>query len=177
MDKHQTLYDLKREIYFLSNKNDEEKYLDAVQNLVEFIYENFQEEDTLNPNYYSQKFEIELAKSFPVLLCIFDVPFDNKVLKKSQNFKDFIISIALDLKYKNARADLLKQIANIWIKDFIKLALNEELWYSDLMNIEMISALNKKRIGGFSQKSQKYFGKRRKSKIRTFTNCNKILKK
>ncbi len=176
MNKHQKLYDLKEEVYFVSNKDNEEAYLNAVQALVDFIYENFQEEDTLNPEYYSHKFEIELAKSLPVLVCVFDFPPGNKILKKSEKLKHFIINIALDPKYKNGRADFLKEIANLWIKDFIKLALNEALWCSKLMNIEMLSALNKKRIGGFSQKAKNILEKEENPKSELAQIATKYLK-
>lgn len=153
MDKYQILYDLKQAVIFLSNQTDEQKYLEQITALVDFIYDNFQEADELNPGYYSQKFEIELAKSAEVLLCFLGYP-PNKILKKSQAIKTFIFSIVLNKKYKNGRADFLKQIANFYPKEWISLALNDELWCSDLMNLELLSVLNQKRIGGFTKLAQ-----------------------
>lgn len=152
MDKIKELYAFEEEIYHY-NLN-EAAYIAKVSEMVDFIYDNFQEIDELNSGYYSQKFEIELAKTSRLICHIYHCSPFNMPLKKSDKIKSLILDIATNPKYKNARADFLKEVANIWVKDFIQLALKDELWCSDLIKLELLSALNQKRIGGFADKAQ-----------------------
>lgn len=176
MSKVKELYKFEEEIYHYSLNED--KYMDKISEMVDFIYDNFQEADTLNNPYYSQKFEIELAKKADLICHIFQsyYPSQQNPLKKSTKIKNFILDIAINPKYKNARADFLKIIANIWLKDFINLALKDELWCSDLMKLELLSALNQKRIGGFGNKAKEIIENEQNIKSELYKIASRYLK-
>lgn len=147
-DSVRELYAFEEELYHYNL--DENGYLAKLDEMVCFIYDNFQEPYTLNL-YYSYQFEIELAKKTDVIFHIYHLP--KNPLKKSVKLKTYLLNLATEPKYKNARADFLKAIANIWIKDFIKITLTDELWHSDLIQLELFYLLNQKRIGGFGDRA------------------------
>lgn len=80
MDKVKELYAFEEEIYHYSF--DEDKYLDKISEMVDFIYANFQEADELNSHYYTHKFEIELAKKIRANLSYFSLFITTKPFKK-----------------------------------------------------------------------------------------------
>lgn len=128
--------------------------LQVMKNLVDFIYDNFQDAETgNNALYFSQQFELQLTRLSHSFLFVCEKEVNPKY-HKSQVIKDYILTLASDPKYKNARAEFIRHIGINWAKELVILALNDALWENNLINFELLTMLNQKRVGGFENKAQ-----------------------
>ncbi len=157
MDKYSKLYDIKQ--YLKKNfwKLNSGQFIDLILENIGYIYTNFQEVDNLN-EYYSHKFELEIGKYFTILMESLsseessDFKKANKHLRDSENVRGLILELIRNEKYGNSRADLIRNLGRLkWDKELVIIAEEYSVWSkSHLLSIELVEAVTKRRIKGFS---------------------------
>lgn len=155
MNKHHEIENRRDVIrLLLANQASEEEILAQMQQLVDFILTHFSEAETgNNALYFSQKFELELSKFAQFFLLIFDA-YWNPSRYKYLKIKEYVISLATDEKYKNARVQFVREVGILWADELVRLALNESLWQNDMFKTEFMELLNRKKIGGFEAQAE-----------------------
>lgn len=154
----------------------ENEVLQAMKNLVDFIYDNFQDAETgNNALYFSQQFELQLTRLSHSFLFVCEKGVNPKYYK-SQVIRDYILSLATDSKYKNARVEFIRNIGINWAKELVILALNDAVWENDMMKFELLTMLNQKRMGGFENKAQAILENQDNPKSELAKICQRYLK-
>lgn len=131
-----------------------EEVLQRMTLLVDFIFEQFQEDETGNSaEYFSRKFELHLTRIVHFLLWVCDRGINPKY-SKSKAIREYILSLAFDAKYNNARLEFIRAIGINWPKEFVQLALEMKPWQDEMYKLEFLAGLNQKRIGGFEREAE-----------------------
>ncbi len=157
MDKKSELYDKKQYLKSYFWKLNVEDFSNLILQDIQYIYQNFKEVDELN-EHYSYKFELELSMYFDVLIyCLRgdqspDFKRANKHLRLSDNIKTLVLEILRNQKYSNGRAELIRGLAMLkWDKELVVIAEETSVWSNSyLLSLELVEAITKRRIAGFS---------------------------
>ena len=143
---------LKKELRFNSADCQDTQVVDMVQKAVDYAYDNLKEPENIYEG-YDIEFEAEITD---IALSIDAHLQKNKKNKKSSNIRKFILDVINTEKYKQGRSGFIYLLYILKMDDNLKqIAIEKkDFWSTPHIAFQLLYALYKRKIKGFSQEAE-----------------------
>ena len=143
---------LKKELRFNSSDYQDTQVVDMTQKAVDYAYDNLKEPENIYEG-YDIEFEAEITD---IALSIDAHLQKNKKNKKSHVIRKFILDVINTEKYKKGRSGFIYLLYILKMDDSLKqIAIEKkDFWNSSRMAFQLLYALYRRKIRGFSQEAE-----------------------
>lgn len=143
---------LKKELRFNSSDYQDTQVVDMTQKAVDYAYDNLKEPENIYEG-YDIEFEAEITD---IALSIDAHLQKNKKNKKSHIIRKFILDVINTEKYKKGRSGFIYLLYILKMDDSLKqIAIEKkDFWNSSRMAFQLLYALYRRKISGFSQEAE-----------------------
>ncbi|RHC81484.1 hypothetical protein [Parabacteroides merdae] len=143
---------LKKELRFNSSDYQDTQVVDMTQKAVDYTYDNLKEPENIYEG-YDIEFEAEITD---IALSIDAHLQKNKKNKKSHVIRKFILDVINTEKYKKGRSGFIYLLYILKMDDSLKqIAIEKkDFWNSSRMAFQLLYALYRRKIRGFSQEAE-----------------------
>ena len=143
---------LKKELRFNSSDCQDTQVVDMAQKAVDYAYDNLKEPENIYEG-YDIEFEAEITD---IALSIDAHLRKNKKNKKSSNIRKFVLDVINTEKYKQGRSGFIYLLYILKMDDNLKqIAIEKkDFWSTPRIAFQLLYALYKRKIKGFSQEAE-----------------------